>query len=130
MKRVEFGYVSDWKSNSMAYWVHIEEGKSIWSKSKKFNPPAPIKDGVQGYRKLTIEFDGFIFEFTSEAQFEEFITVMSKKLLPTSFELANKRPGSKGPNSHWLSRLPGKTKPWRYREKLIQYCKKISFTPK
>ena len=52
---------------------------------------------------------------------------MAKKLLPTSIELSTKRTGSKGPNSHWLSRLPAKTKPWKYREKLIKYCNQIEF---
>nr|WP_042296787.1 hypothetical protein [Nonlabens ulvanivorans] len=76
---------------------------------------------------MTIELDGFRFSFTSEAQFEEFKTIMARKLLPTTMELSSKRPGRKGPNSHWLSRLPAKTKPWKYREKLIKYCNQIDF---
>ncbi|GAL76230.1 hypothetical protein JCM19275_636 [Nonlabens ulvanivorans] len=52
---------------------------------------------------------------------------MARKLLPTTMELSSKRPGRKGPNSHWLSRLPAKTKPWKYREKLIKYCNQIDF---
>jgi hypothetical protein len=26
-----------------------------------------------------------------------------------------------GPNSHWLSRLPAKAKPWRYRRRAAAY---------
>lgn len=127
MKNKTFGYIEDWKTSHMAYWVHIEADYKPWYTSENFDPPAPVRHGSLGYRYLTIELDGFRFSFTSEAQFEEFKTIMGRKLLPTTMELSNKRPGSKGPNSHWLSRLPAKTKPWRYREKLIKFCNQIDF---
>ena len=39
--------------------------------------------------------------------------------MPTSSQLASKRPNSTGLNSHWLSRLPAKLKSWRNRKKYI-----------
>lgn len=127
MKNSSVKYVPDWKFSPMAYWVHIETGSKSWRLSDEFEPPAPKQFGGLGYPQLTIEFNGYSFIFTSEQQLEVFIAVMARKLLPSSLELSNKRIGTQGPNGHWLSRLPGKTKPWRYREKLVEYCRKIDF---
>lgn len=127
MKNTTIKYIDDWKQSPMAFWVHVEIDSKPWYNSEKFNPPAPIQIGAKGYLQLTIEFNGFSFLFTSEEQLNEFIEIMERKLLPSTIELSAKRGATKGPNSHWLSRLPGKTKPWKYREKLVKYCKKIEF---
>ncbi|GAK99752.1 hypothetical protein JCM19314_937 [Nonlabens ulvanivorans] len=76
MKNKTFGYTEDWKTSPMAYWVHIEADDKPWYISEKFDPPAPVRHGSLGYPYLTIELDGFRFSFTSEAQFEEFKTIM------------------------------------------------------
>ncbi len=127
MKKSDVKYIPDWRQSPMAYWVHIETDSKPWYLSKEFNPPAPKKFGSLGYPQLTIEFNGYVFVFTSEAQLEHFIKIMGTKLLPSSLELSSKRSGDMGPNSHWLSRLPSKIKPWKYRQKLVEYCKKIEF---
>jgi hypothetical protein len=49
------------------------------------------------------------------------IETLGKKLLPTTIRLAKDRGGELGPKSHWLSKLPAKAKPWRYREKAVKY---------
>lgn len=127
MKNTIIEYASDWKASPMAYWVHIETDSKPWYLSQEFEPPAPKRLRGLGFAKLTIEFGGYSFIFTSEEQLNEFIEIMGNKLLPSSMELSNKRNGSQGANSHWISRLPGKIKPWKYREKLVEYCKKIEF---
>ena len=127
MKTSSVKYVSDWKQGPMAYWVHIEKGDKPWFSSEEFEPPAPKQFGSLGYPQLVIEFNRHSFIFTSEEQLKAFIEIMGKKLLPSSLELSSKRAGAQGPNGHWISRLPSKTKPWRYREKLVEYCKKIEF---
>lgn len=127
MKRFDVEYIPDWRKSPMAYWVHIETDSKPWYLSKEFKPPAPKKLNGLGYPQLTIAFDGHVFIFTSEEQLEQFIKIMGTKLLPSSLELSGKRSGVMGPNRHWLSRLPSKTKSWKYRAKLIEYCKKIKF---
>ena len=127
MKNSYIEYIPDWKSNPMSYWVHIEKDGQPWFQSKEFDPPAPKRFGEIGYAQLTIEFDGCSFMFTSAEQLQVFIEIMECKLLPSSLKLSGKRDGLKGPNSHWISRLPSKTKNWKYRKKLITYCKSIKF---
>ena len=127
MKNSDVKYVSNWKYSPMAYWVHIETGSKPWRLSDEFDPPAPKRFGDLGFLQLTIEFNGHSFIFTSEEQLKVFIEIMGRKLLPSSLELSGKRKGLEGPNSHWLSRLPAKTKAWSYREKLVAYCSKIDF---
>ena len=127
MKKSWVSYIEDWKVSPMAFWVHKEMDKKPWYKSESFNPPAPKKNGSLGYTKLHIEFNGHIFIFTSHEQLSEFIEILDQKLLPTTIELSKRRGTFSGPNSHWLSRLPSKTKPWKYRQKLVEYCKKQSF---
>lgn len=127
MKSIEVEYTADWKQSPMAYWVHIEQDQKAWYQSESFSPPAPKRHGKMGYLMLKIEFQGHIFVFTSKEQLEEFIEVMGTKLLASTIELSSRRKGEAGPNSHWLSRLSGKTKPWKYREKLVAYCKEAVF---
>lgn len=45
--------------------------------------------------------------------------VLAQKHLPTTIRLSALPQSSRGPNSHWLSRLPGELKPWRKREKVL-----------
>ena len=127
MKKSWISYTEDWKSSPMAFWVHKEVDKKPWYVAEKFDPPAPKKHGSLGYVKLHIEFNGFKFIFTSQEQLNEFIEILGQKLLPTTIELSKKRSATAGPNGHWLSRMPPKSKSWKYREKLVEYCKKQSF---
>jgi hypothetical protein len=104
----------------MSYWVHIETDGKPWRDSTQFEPPAPIKAGGNGYPLLCIEFDDLELKFSSIDQLKEFIRVMSQAPLPTTRNLSSRRPGVCGPNSHWLSRLPGKVKSSKVRPKLVR----------
>ena len=105
----------------MAYWVHRETDGKLFSNAVSFDPPAPEKDLNGLYKIHYIEFDGQTFIFSSIYQFNIFIDVLSKKVLPRSRDLAAERTDKHGPNSHWLSRLPAKVKSFRFRKKLIKY---------
>jgi len=54
---------------------------------------------------------------------DHFIEILSRKVIPTSRALSKKRGSTKGPNSHWLSRLPAKTKSYKYRSKPVEFMK-------
>ena len=125
MKKYEIGYSDSWQSYPMAYWVHIEKDNPLWYAAEEFDPPAPKRDAQGMYKIYKIEIDGFTFIFSSLEQLEYCIKVLSMKLLPTTIALSEKRPGSMGPNSHWLSRLPARVKPWSYRQKAVKYLKKV-----
>lgn len=125
MKNFSISYSDTWRPFPMAYWVHIEKGDTPWFAAEDFEPPAPKKDASGRYRIYCVEVDGFTFVFSSIEQLEHCIDILSRKLLPTTIALSERRPGSMGPNSHWLSRLPAHVKPWAYRQKAVKYLSKI-----
>ncbi len=125
MKNYEISYSDDWRSFPMAYWVHIENDGKPWFASEEFTPPAPKKEVNGRYKVYSIEVDGFTFVFSSMEQLDHCIEILSRKLLPTTGALSEKRPGHMGPNTHWLSRLPAHVKPWTYRQKAIKHLTKV-----
>ena len=73
----------------------------------------------KGFPYFFVEFDNFTFEFASLTELERCIAVLSQKNLPdTSQETTAYRTG---PGSHWLNKLPGHVKSWRYRSKAVKY---------
>jgi len=108
----------------MSFWVHIEADGRPWCDAEQFSPPIPSPVPGKGFPTFHVEFDGFTFTFASLDELNVCLETLSKKLLPTSTQLSAKRGTSVGPNSHWLSRLPAKVKPWRYREKAVAYLAK------
>ena len=61
--------------------------------------------------------------FTSPAELDTYVDVMSRKPLPSSRALSRGFP--MGPNSHWLSRLPKKAKSVKHRETAVKYLREI-----
>lgn len=100
--------------------VHGVMRRSLLHRFLAQSRPVPGK----GFPTFHVEFDGFTFAFASLDELDICLETLSKKLLPTSLQLAAKRGTGVGPNSHWLSRLPAKVKPWRYREKAVKYLAK------
>ena len=113
-------HTADWRGAPMAYWVHVEPEGEDWRLASHYSPPAPAADGVKGFPLLCIESQGFVFVFSSAAQLAEAIRVLSLVPLPTTRRLSNARPGSHGPNSHWLSRLPGSIKSPKARNRAVE----------
>ena len=112
-------HVPDWRGEAMAYWVHIEQDASAWSRAESYTPPAPKPAGRAGFPVLCVESQGFVFRFSSKEQLAECIDVLGRKPLPTSRRLSALRGGGHGPNSHWLSRLPGHVKAPKARERAV-----------
>jgi hypothetical protein len=103
-------YTNDWRSEPMAYWVHIPHAETNWQKATEFNPPAPKPEGKKGFPVLCVEVANMVFRFSSRAQIEECIRVLSTKPLPSTKRLSALRGTGAGPNGHWLSRLPTSVK--------------------
>lgn len=112
-------YVQDWRDAPMAYWVHVEETGSDWRASCSYSPAAPVVEGRNGYPVLCVESQGFVFLFSSAAQLVHCIDVLGRKPLPTSRRLSAIRGGTHGPNSHWLSRLPGHIRSPKVRQRAV-----------
>lgn len=116
-----FSYQPDWRTAPMAFWVHI----AVPGPAQAFNPPAPLCIPHKGYVFLHVEFEQYTLEFSTPAQIDHFIDILSAKPRPTSEQLSLRRGLPIGPNSHWLSRLPAKLKSPRKRAKLVQELRAI-----
>ena len=124
MKKRWITYNEDWHDGPMTYWVHIEADGRSWHEASRFEPPLPTRVPGKGFARFHVEFNGCIFEFASLDELRACIDTLGQKLLPTTIRLSRGRGGEMGPNSHWLSRLPPKAKPWRYREPAVLYLQK------
>jgi hypothetical protein len=113
-------HTADWRTAPMAYWVHLEAEGEAWRSASQYSPPPPVADGARGFPLLCVESQGFVFVFSSAAQLEEAIRVLSLVPLPTTRRLSSARPGGHGPNSHWLSRLPGSIKSPKARRRAVE----------
>jgi hypothetical protein len=113
-------HVPNWREEPMAYWVHVEQEGAPWCSSSSYIPPAPRPAGRAGYPVLCVESQGFGFRFSSREQLAECVQVLGRKPLPTSRRLSVLRGGAHGPNSHWLSRLPGHIKSPKIRQRAVE----------
>ena len=103
----------------MTFWVHRERAGQRWALGAELDPPLPGPVGGKGYPKYHVSVAGFDFRFVSFEEMRHCIDVLSHEHLPTSIQLSAERGSGAGPNSHWLSRLPARTKPWRFREQAV-----------
>ncbi|MEM9693095.1 MAG: hypothetical protein AAGA56_11155 [Myxococcota bacterium] len=122
MKRRWTEITPTWVPGPMSFWVHVEV-VDRQSGRPSHSPPLPVARAGWGHMRFFAEYDGFVFEFASLDEVRACIAVLGQKNMPTSFRLAAGRPGHEGPNTHWLSRLPARTKRWRYRQGAVQYLK-------
>lgn len=70
----------------------------------------PVKT-LQGYWTYHVKIEGFGFRFATLGEMEYCIRALFEKNLPTEYTFHK--------NSHWLSRLPGWVKTWKYRQKAV-----------
>jgi len=113
-------YTDDWRSEPMAYWVHIPQDQTNWQVATTFIPAAPKPEGNKGFPVLCVEVANMVFRFSSRAQIEECIRILSTKPLPSTKRLSALRGTAAGPNSHWLSRLPASVKSPKGRLAVVQ----------
>ncbi|MCB9947645.1 MAG: hypothetical protein H6842_07440 [Rhodospirillaceae bacterium] len=128
MKSFRVRYTAGFTPGPMTIWVHRRYGPG--SACVVPGPgvgDAPALPGVvagKGYALIEIEFDGVRFVFASLAELGVFREVLGRPLLPRPQGLDPARV-RRYANSHWLSRLPAKAKPWRYRRRLVRYLDTI-----
>jgi hypothetical protein len=112
--KFHFTFVPDWRTAPGAFWVHRP------TNGKPDDPPAPLAVPHKGFPLLHVEFEKHELLFSSIAQLEHYIEVLSQKALPTSRQLSEASSLKTGPNQHWLSRLPGDLKSPKRRQSLVK----------
>ena len=114
--KCDFSYQEEWDAAPGAPWVHRPDPTHPGS----FVPPAPNPLPHKGYWYLHVAFGEHVLLFSSAAQLEHYIDVLSRTALPTSRQLSEASGRLNGPNQHWLSRLPGALKAPRTRQRLVK----------
>jgi hypothetical protein len=114
--KFHFTFEADWRSAPGAFWVHVP----VEGKQGSFAPSAPLAVPHKGYAMLHVEFNAHELVFSSLAQLEHYIEVLSKTPLPTSRQLSLASGVKTGPNQHWLSRLPASLKSPKSRPSLVK----------
>ena len=111
-----FSYQDVWDAAPGAHWVHLPDA----AHPGKFVPPAPNPVPRKGYWWLHVAFGEHVLVFSSAAQLDHYIDILSKTAMPTSRQLSVASGRLNGPNQHWLSRLPGELKSPRTRQQLVK----------
>ncbi len=106
----------------MRYWVHQPIRENPQGPITGYDKPLPNPSPGKGYPHYHVEVDGFTFEFASLDELDACAELLSRKHLPSTLTLT--RDSTSGPGSHWLSKLPGNVKSWRYREKATEYMRR------
>ena len=111
------------QAQPMSYWVHHQPEGESWHGATAYEPPLPRAVIGKGYPVFCIEAGHFTFRFASLDELDVCIATLEKPLLPTPLRLVEERGTGYGLNHHWLSRLPGDVKAWRYRQKMVPFLR-------
>ena len=128
MKKVRVSFTPEFQPSPVTYWVHVNRDGDSWRDATVYEPPLPDPVPGKGWARLSVEFNGVVLEFASGHEVEHVIEVLSTNPLPTTRSLSRLRGSPKGPNSHWLSRLPAKAKSWKFRQQLVAHLSKAKET--
>ncbi len=91
-------------------------------------PRTPAPPG--GWPTYLVEVDGFIFHFADLDEIDAIVDVFERRILPQTRARRSDFPraAQNGPplwrNRHWLSRLPARVKPFKYRLKAAAYLRR------
>ncbi len=129
MKKVELSYSKEFPLTPISYWV----GQQMYGWTKQQTPSGqwrrpkwqatPFCSQRKLWCQLEVNFRGIRLLFSTPQELDHFIEIMEQKNLPSGFQLipGNMRVGR--PNRHWLSRLPSKAKPWKFRQAVCSFLK-------
>ena len=121
MKRRWIEYRERWdRMSPMAFWVHLPTDSKPWFDATEFDPPPPPPVPGKGFPVYFVEFDGFVFRFSSLSELAVCISVLEQKNLPN---VKSEWTGRTGACSHWLNKLPGHVLPWAYRQRAVEYLR-------
>jgi hypothetical protein len=133
MKKTWIVYHDEYTPSPMSFWIHRMPKKRRrheleWFQEyerSEYDPPLPGPVAGRGFPVLHTEFDDIVLRFSSLAELDRLIDVLSRRKLPTTYEAQREElsNGNGVNNTHWLSRLPASVLSLRVREKLVAYLK-------
>lgn len=126
MNNIELSYHRDFPRTPMTRWIrHQFYGwQPRQTKSGQWMRPTwgqtPFSTQRKLWCRLEVHFRGVTLFFTTPLELDHFIAIMQQKHLPSGPSLV---PGRRigRPNNHWLSRLPAKAKPWKFRKAVCAF---------
>lgn len=111
-------FAEKWRCCPMAFWVRSAVKGTGWYVAEEYASPAPSPVPHRGYAIYCVEIGRHVLRFSSVQQLAHCIEVLGSNPMPTPSRLSQLRGTSKGPNSHWLSRLPVELKSPRKRPRV------------
>lgn len=126
MKQATIRYSRCYRPGPVSFWAHVPRAGAVSRGAAAYDPPLPGPVAGKGWPILDVEVNGVALTFSSMAEVEHVIDVLSRNPLPTTRRLSALRGAAFGPNKHWLSRLPAKAKSAKFRRVLVAYLRKAS----
>ena len=120
MKNIRVSFSERYQPTPVSFWVHRNLNSDVWVEASQFHPPLPKAVPGKGFVRVHVECNGVELVFASVYEIDHVIAVLDRNPLPTTRRLSADRDSEIGPNSHWLSRLPGKAKSARARKDLVR----------
>ncbi len=121
-------YSDTYTASPLSSWVHRPIDNKVWDQASQFVPELPKKILDKGYPIYKIVHKGYELHFSSKEEIDHCISILSKKILPTTQELASKSWMKGYQHLHWLSKWPGKIKSFKDRETIVKLLKKVKQT--
>lgn len=119
-------YTEQYEQSPLSFWVHYPVERGIpWVEAKKYVPSLPNKVIGKGYILYKVEHKGSVLVFSSLEEIEHCIEVLSKKVLPTTRNLANQSWVEGYQHLHWLTKWPSHIKKEKDRAKIIALLRKV-----
>lgn len=118
-------YTDSFQPSPLSYWIYKPLDNVAWLHSSRFEPDLPKKDSLNGYKIYKIEHKGHELFFISVFEIEYCISILEQKVLPTTFELAEKSWMKGYQHLHWLTKWPADIKSYKDRLAIIKLLEKV-----
>jgi len=125
MAKYWIDYSDSFSPSPLSFWVHKPLDAEVWSDAVEFEPPMSSKVIDKGFPEFKIEHKRHILVFSSLDEIEHCINVLSKKVLPTTNELANSSWMEGYQHLHWLTKWPGDIKSYKDRIAIVKLLEKL-----
>jgi len=125
VSKLKIEYKKHRVTTPMSFWVHKPVDSEIWSEAAVFESPMPGPVIGKGFPVYELQYRDNTLVFGSKTEIDHCISVLSKKVLPTTRELAEEGGYAQYQHLHWLSKWPGDVKSWKDRQKIVKLLRAL-----